>query len=107
MLPVITSTGQRQRPKPRHMGWWYLGVLAGGTIVLQLLLRVSALERVSDVFGLAVILLGAIAALNWLAARYGWGYIWILPSWPRPLSPDICVAIGFVVGLGFGIWKWI
>ena len=107
MQSVITSTGQTRRPKPYHMGRWFLAILAVATIVSQLLLKVSALERVSDVFGLAVILLGGVAALNWLAAKNGWAYIWVLPNWPRPLSPDICVAIGFVVGLGFGIWKWI
>lgn len=107
MEPVVTSTGQRRRPKPFHMGRWYLAILTAAIVVSQLLLRVSTLERISDAFGLALILLGFVAALNWLAAKKGWRYLWVLPNWPRPVSPDACVAIGFVLGFGFGIWKWI
>ena len=109
MEPVVTSTGQHQRPKPYHMGRWFLAILLVAIGGSQALLKVSPPERVSYAFGFAVILLGAIAGLNWLASKFGWGYLWVLPDWPLALrvSPDVWVAGGFLLGIAFGIWKWI
>jgi hypothetical protein len=91
------------------MGRSFLVILVLAIGVSQLLLKVSALERVSYGFGFAVILLGTVAALNWLAWKYRWGFLWVLPDWRWALriSPDVWVAAGFAFGFAFGIWKWI
>jgi hypothetical protein len=78
----------------------------GLTLVDHYRQQVTGGERVSGAFGLLLFLLGTVAALNFLAAIFGWPYFWILPAKPSRLSPDICVAAGVVVGLVVGVAIW-
>jgi hypothetical protein len=115
--PSLKPLGHHStRLHPIHLGWWFLGILAGGQVVIAVW-TVMQIRPGVDVVG--TVSIGVSAAATYLVAMlaavalinvFSWirqtNYLWILPSdfADIPLDWPILVALG--AGLIAGRLYW-